>query len=127
VALAAAAAGAAQVIANDIDPVALHIARCNARVNDLPLACMEDDIAFEGVPPEVEVVVVADLFYERAVSQRLLSALIAARRHGVAVLVADARRPFAPSPRSEPLLVRTAPADRELEGVSRRRVRVYSL
>ncbi|MBD3314603.1 MAG: methyltransferase domain-containing protein [Chitinivibrionales bacterium] len=124
-ALAAAMAGAAKVIANDVDPIATRIAEHNAQANGIHLDFSNRDFTCGEIPAGVDVVLVADLFYERTVSHRLLRALRAARQRGVRVLVADGQRPFAPVPTGEPLWVRKAPTDRELEGVAERTVRIF--
>ena len=62
--LAAARAGATRVTANDTDPVALHLAHCNARANGLTLTLEARDLSQGGADLQAEVILVGDLFYE---------------------------------------------------------------
>jgi predicted nicotinamide N-methyase len=126
VAMAAVRAGAKDVEANDIDVAALEVARRNAAANGVSLRTTEQD--YSAVPlPAVEVVLVADLFYERRGSERMLERLRAAAAGGTAVYVADGGRAFAP--RDEGIVVRTetVAVDADLEGVASRTVRVIRL
>jgi predicted nicotinamide N-methyase len=72
-------------------------------------------------------VLVADLFYERGASARLLAQLVAARERGAEVIVADGGRPFAPRAGVDPILEAQVPVDFGLEGVASRTVRVFRL
>lgn len=124
--LAAALAGAADVEANDIDAVALHVAGRNARASGVALRTTAVD--YTAAPlPDLDVVLVADLFYERAVSERLLARLRAAAAAGVEVHVADGGRPFAPGPRGVCLREETVEVDPDLEGLPSRVVRLFRL
>jgi len=125
--IAAALAGAAQVTANDTDPVALHVARRNAAANGVTLTIDSRDVTTTGMDSDAEVVLVADLFYERAPAARLLTCLREAVAKGVCVLVADAGRPFAPHTGAEVLAVETVPVDDDLEGTARRTVHILRL
>jgi len=62
VAIAAALAGAAEVIACDIDPLALAATRCNARLSGVSLTLADD---FEQVSGHLDLIVVADVLYDR--------------------------------------------------------------
>lgn len=95
--IAAAHAGAARVIAHDIDPVALAIAAKNATANAVAL-CLEGAPLLRGpCPTGVTCILVGDLFYERAEAIALWAWLCAAHQRGIQVLIADASRPFAPT------------------------------
>lgn len=63
VAIAAALAGAAEVIACDIDPLALVASGLNADLNDVPLQLCADYFA---VPGELDLILVADVLYDAA-------------------------------------------------------------
>ena len=125
--LAAALAGAALVTANDIDPVALYVARRNAEANGLELAFDAHDLTQDAAALQADAILVGDLFYERGPARRLLEVLRACVARGVLVLVADAGRPFAPQTGTEVLAVATVPVTADLEGVSSRSVRVQRL
>ena len=125
--IAAARAGAALVVANDVDPAALRVAARNAAANGVELSPCGDDLLAAGaasLDALSDVVLVADFFYQRAVSARLTARL---RGYRGVVLVADAGRPFVPEGRHEVLAAREVPVDREVEGVDARTVRVLEL
>lgn len=63
VAIAAARAGAAEVIACDIDPLALAATRVNAALNDVSLTLAED---FHAVQGHLDMIIVADVLYDPA-------------------------------------------------------------
>lgn len=62
VAIAAAKAGAAEVIACDIDPAARTATEANAQLNDVALTLSDD---FDNVRGDVDVIVAADVLYDR--------------------------------------------------------------
>jgi predicted nicotinamide N-methyase len=62
VAIAAAKAGAGEVIACDIDPLALEATRFNAAANDVALTLSSD---FDAVSGPIDLVLVADVLYDR--------------------------------------------------------------
>lgn len=95
VAIAAARAGAADVLALDRDPFAEVAVSLNAARNDARVAFRGGDALGEELPG-VEVVLAGDVFYERGLAEgaRRWFAALAAR--GVRVLVGDACRNYAP-------------------------------
>ena len=95
--IAALYAGAARVVAQDIDPVALAIAAQNARANTVELLLQGTPLLHAPCPPSITCILVGDLFYERAAVSALWAWLRTAHRQGVRVLIADASRPFAPT------------------------------
>jgi len=62
VAIAAAKAGAAEVIACDIDPVAQAATRENAELNNVELVISDD---FDNIDGHVDIIIVADVLYDR--------------------------------------------------------------
>ena len=62
VAVAAALAGAREVIACDIDPLALEATRLNAELNGVTLQYADDFFAVQG---EIDMIIVADVLYDR--------------------------------------------------------------
>lgn len=84
VAIAAAKAGAAEVIACDIDPVARCATRENAALNQVELTISDD---FEHIEGEVDIIIVADVLYDRD-NFPWLSKFTARARD---VLIADSR------------------------------------
>lgn len=125
--IAAALAGARRVVANDIDPVALHLARLNAAANGVGLVFDGRDLSVEGFPPDTDLILVVEMFYEKAPSERFLPLLLEARKRGVRVVLADGERSFAPKEGIEVLAERTVDVHDELEGRPRRHVRLLEL
>ncbi|HXY38910.1 MAG TPA: 50S ribosomal protein L11 methyltransferase [Vicinamibacteria bacterium] len=127
VAIAAALAGAGSVEANDLDPVGLDIAARNAHANGVSLRSTTTDYSSAARLPGCDLVLAADLFYERTASARLLDRLRSARHAGTEVVLADAGRPFAPAAGVELIRSETLAVDVGLEGVATRTVRVVRL
>ena len=83
-AIAAARAGAAQVVACDLDPLALAACRANAALNGVKLE-YSDDLFSE--PRDYDLAIVADVLYDRS-NLPLLDRVL---EHAHEVLVADSR------------------------------------
>lgn len=62
VAVAAAMAGAGEVVACDIDPLAIEATRINAQLNGVELVPSEDYFAVTG---DIDLIIVADVLYDR--------------------------------------------------------------
>ncbi|GAA5315639.1 MAG: 50S ribosomal protein L11 methyltransferase [Candidatus Pelagadaptatus aseana] len=62
VAIAASKAGASEVVACDIDPLAILATRENARINDVDLVISED---FDQIEGHIDIIIVADVLYDR--------------------------------------------------------------
>jgi predicted nicotinamide N-methyase len=122
--IAAALAGAREVLANDIDPVAIHLARLNAAANDVKLVFDQQDLSVLGLPESAQLILVADMFYEKAPSERFIPLLARARRRGVRVVLADGGRSFAPKDGVEVLAEQVVAVHDELEGRPERLVRL---
>ncbi|MDR7228976.1 putative nicotinamide N-methyase [Caulobacter sp. BE264] len=88
VAIAAALAGAADVMAVDVDPCAVAAARLNAQANGVAVRCLRTDL-LEGEPPEVDLVLVGDLFYAPDLATRTEAFLRRCRAAGLMVLIGD--------------------------------------
>jgi predicted nicotinamide N-methyase len=125
--LAAAKAGAASVIANDIDPAALAMAERNAALNGLDLSSKCENLLSRPPDPEWNLVLVADLFYEKSVAGPMLDWLRQAQSQGSRVLIADACRPFAPQTGIRVLAEESYATDVDLEGSAERKVRLLEL
>lgn len=98
VGLAAAKAGATSVTSADIDPMAITAIGLNAALNDVALTVEETDL-LDGPPPESDLVLVGDLFYEQATAVRLVPWLGRCRAAGLRVLVGDPSRTYLPRAR----------------------------
>lgn len=126
VALAARRAGAAHVLAADVDPVAVAAVGCNAALNGLDVEAVVADLT-TGPPPAVDVVLAGDVCYDRDMTAAVLPWLRAAAAAGARVLLGDPGRHYLPREGLELLAEHDVATTRDLEGAASRRVRVYSL
>jgi len=94
-AMAAARAGAASVLVNDIDGLSLVAACLNAEANDLSFDVSAEDwlVGPEGAPV-ADVVIAGDVCYEREMSARALAWLRSHARLGRLVLLGDPGRNY---------------------------------
>lgn len=113
-AIAAAICQARSVLAADIDAVALAACDLNATANEVHLEITRDDL-LAAPPAPVDVVLVGDLFYERALADRVMVYIEAARAAGARVLIGDPQRSYFPRNRFTQLAVYAVPVTRELE------------
>lgn len=98
VAIAAALAGAGGVKAVDIDPYAVAAARMNAAANGVAVEVTLADITRDD-PPEVDQMLVGDLFYDPELALRVTVYLERCVAAGIAVLIGDPFRAFLPTER----------------------------
>lgn len=126
-ALAAARAGAREVVANDQDPWALATAGLAAERQGLRLTPLLADLTAEPASVDgFDVVLCGDLAYEKRVAPRIRALLDRARDRGARVLVADAGRAYFDPTGLTLLAEYTLPVPRDLEGVDERTARVYT-
>jgi predicted nicotinamide N-methyase len=93
--MAAAKAGAAAVVANDIDELSLIAARLNAEANGLAVDTSSADwLAGADGDPEADVVIAGDVCYEREMSVRALAWLRGHAARGRLVLLGDPGRNY---------------------------------
>lgn len=126
VALAARLAGAAHVLACDIDPFACAAATLNARAMGLDIeVCGEDLLSAD--PPEADIVVCGDVFYERPLADRALAWFGRTRDRGTQVLIGDPGRSYLPRGRLQRLMDYSVPVTRELEDAEIKHTTVWRL
>ncbi|WFE52778.1 50S ribosomal protein L11 methyltransferase [Micromonospora sp. WMMD1155] len=123
VAIAAALAGATQVIANDIDPYAVAAVTLNARANQVAVDAVGDDL-LDRVDAEADLVVAGDVFYDRAMADRVLPFLERIAATGADVLVGDPGREHLPADRLTVLADYPVPTTEPSVDPSPRRVQV---
>jgi len=100
VAIAAAKAGAATVTAYDIDPLAAAAITMNADVNGAAVLAVCADILDEDDPSSgIDVMLVADAFYERDLADRVMRFLERGHARGADVLAGDFGRAYLPRDR----------------------------
>ena len=124
--LAARRAGAAVVTAVDVDPLAVAAARVNAAANGMDLDVLQADV-LGTAPPDVDVVLAGDVFYDADAAPRFERWLRAAAAAGTRVLVGDPGRHYLPRTGLVPLSAHDVPTTRDLEGVRVKQVRVFAL
>ena len=122
VGLAAAKAGAANVLAADIDAFACAAITLNAQANDLRIATTEKNLI--GTAPDWDVILVGDLFYERPLAEGLVAWL---RPLGKMVLLGDPGRTYFPRQGVENLATYNVQTTRDLEDCEIRETGVYRL
>ena len=120
------ASGAASVAACDIDSNAVAAIGINASANDAAVSSRAFDLADGGVR-EAEVVLAADVFYQRELAELALRFLRAAAGSGADVLVADPGRAFLPAAALTSLTSYRVPVLSVLEDVPVKNVTVYRL
>ena len=123
-AIAAAKAGAASVLAADIDPMALAAIALNAAANGVAIATTADDL-LASRPALFDVVLVGDLYYERQLADRVSAFIDAAAAAGALVLIGDPQRNYFPKGRFEVAAEYAVPVTRELEDAEIKRTSVW--
>jgi predicted nicotinamide N-methyase len=129
VAIAAAKAGAAPVIAADIDAFTEAAIALNAEANDVYVEIITQDLLDRPVPdtPRYDVILVGDLFYERDTAARALAFLDRNVAAGSRVLIGDPGRTYLPKDRLTRLAEYSVPVTRELEDMEIKRTSVWEL
>jgi len=122
VGLAAAKAGAADVLAADIDAFACAAIALNAQANNLRIATTQDNLI--GGPATWDVILVGDLFYERPLAEGLMAWL---RPQGILTLLGDPGRTYFPKDGVEKLATYNVQTTRDLEDREIRETSVYRL
>jgi predicted nicotinamide N-methyase len=123
--LAAMKAGAAQASGADIDPFCGAAVALNARANGVEMAFMQADL-LDGPPPDAEVVLAGDLFYERPLAERAFAWLRRAHEAGARVLLGDPGRSYFDRTGLVQLADYRVPTTRELEDSEVKRTGVWS-
>ena len=124
-AIAAAKAGAAHVLATEIDPFAIAAIGLNAAVNGVSVeATLEDMI---GRDKGWDTVLAGDVCYEREMAARVFAWLRALAGRGALVLMGDPGRNYLPSSHLVELAVYDVQTTRELEDREVRRTKVWQI
>jgi predicted nicotinamide N-methyase len=126
VAVAAALAGAASVRAVEVDPLAVAAIELNAAVNGVTVDTDLADV-LDGDAGDAQVVLAGDVFYSRAMADRMLGFLRRAARGGARVLVGDPERAFLPRALFQPLATMAVPVTQALESADVKESTVWEL
>ncbi|MGD0866326.1 MAG: 50S ribosomal protein L11 methyltransferase [Rhizomicrobium sp.] len=123
VAIAAAKAGAADILAADIDAFACAAIALNAIANGVVLRVTHNDVI--GMPCTWDTILVGDMCYERPLAERLLAWLGDCARDGATVLLGDPGRSYFPKSGVEKLGTYNVQTTRDLEDREIRETSVY--
>ncbi|MFN9927395.1 MAG: class I SAM-dependent methyltransferase [Phenylobacterium sp.] len=127
VALAAARAGAARVLAADIDPFCGAALALNAEANGLAADFTDSDLLDAPAPAWAEVILAGDICYEKPLADRVMAWLGEARSQGATVLIGDPGRSYFPRTGLTKLAEYQVPTPRELEDQEVKRTAVWAL
>ncbi|MBO9706840.1 MAG: methyltransferase [Caulobacter sp.] len=126
VAIAAMKAGAAGVLAADIDVFCEAAISLNAEANGV-VAGFTDVNLLDAPPPPAEVILAGDICYERPMAQAVMAWLAQGRAAGATVLIGDPGRTYFPKDGLVKLAEYQVPTTRELEDMAVKRTSVWTL
>jgi predicted nicotinamide N-methyase len=125
VAIAAMKAGAAAVLACDIDPICRAAIAVNAEANGVAVETTIENL-LDRPPPAVDVILAGDICYEKTVAGRVVAWLEAARAAGIRVLIGDPGRTYFPKTGLQKLAQYEVRTTRELEDLEIKRTGVWT-
>ena len=113
--IAAAMAGAAEVIANDIDAMAVAAAQTNAALNGMTLIPSTENYLDRDTPSGCDVILAGDIFYEQSPAVEIEAFLRREAAGGAVVLIGDPGRKYLPMKNLEAVIRYEVPTSLELE------------
>jgi predicted nicotinamide N-methyase len=122
--IAAAKAGARKVTANDVDPIALAIARQNSAQNRVNLHFDSENRIETGSIGQAQLLLCSDFFYAKVESLSLAGLLDSLREQSVMILIGDSGRAFVPKSYRDVLWEESVDVHSDLEGREKREVRI---
>ncbi|WP_342165083.1 methyltransferase [Methylobacterium sp. SD21] len=126
-AIAACLAGAGHVIASDLDAFAVAAIRLNAAQNGVSERIAPTPANLIGAAFDADIVLAADVFYERDLAATVTDWLAGLQREGRTVLIGDPGRTYLPKDRLTCLATYTVPVMRSLEDAEVKRSHVWRL
>ena len=123
VAIAAVKAGARAVTAVDIDPFCAAAIALNAALNGVTVTF--DAADYIGLPCAADVLLAGDVFYDRALAERLIPWLDDLAANGTDIMIGDPGRAYLPRHRLDELAVYDVPVARALEDAEIKRTTVW--
>ena len=126
VGIAAAKAGAASILSADIDLFSVAAIKANADINDVILQVTSEDLLSQAVP-DVDVILIGDLFYEKNVAQRCIAWAQQAKAKGIDVLIGDPGRSYLPKEQLVKVAEYSVPVSRDLEDAEIKQTAVWRL
>jgi predicted nicotinamide N-methyase len=127
VAIAAARAGAARVLAADIDGYCGEALALNARANGVVVGFTDVDLLDAPSPAWADVILAGDICYEKPLAERVLAWLAQARHAGATVLIGDPGRSYFPRTGLTLLAEYQVETTRELEDMAVKRTCVWAV
>jgi len=127
VGIAAMKAGAASVLAADIDVFCGAALALNAEANGVACDYTDQDLLDAPPPAWAEVILAGDICYEKPLADRVLAWLGAARAAGATVLIGDPGRSYFPRQGLDKLAEYQVPTTRELEDLEVKKTAVWAL
>ena len=125
-AIASMHAGAVEATGADIDAFATTAIELNARANGRRVTVVRRDVLDEE-PPDVDVILAGDCWYDARLAGRVLPWLRRARDRGIDVLVGDPGRRYLPTDELVELASYEVRTTTELEDLERKQGHVYAL
>lgn len=125
-AIAALRAGASTATGADIDPFAVASIELNAHANGGRVTAVRRDVLDEE-PPDVDVVLAGDCWYDARLAERVLPWLRRARARGIDVLLGDPGRRYLPTDELVELARYEVRTTTELEDLDLKDARVYGM
>ncbi|ACG76945.1 ribosomal protein L11 methyltransferase [Phenylobacterium zucineum HLK1] len=127
VAIAAMKAGAADVLAADVDPFCGAALDLNAEANGVACAFTDADLLDAPPPAWAQVILAGDICYEKPLAARVIAWLGEARANGATVLIGDPGRSYFPREGLDKLAEYQVPTTRELEDMEVKKTAVWAL
>jgi predicted nicotinamide N-methyase len=127
VGIAAMKAGAAHVMAADIDPFCGAALTLNAAANGVACDYTDKDLLGAPAPADATVILAGDICYEKPLAASVMAWLAAARARGATVLIGDPGRAYFPREGLEKLAEYQVPTTRELEDLEVKKTAVWTL
>lgn len=113
--IAAAIAGAREVIANDIDPIAIAAAGINATLNSVTLTPSTENYLDRESATGCDVILAGDIFYEQSPAVEIEAFLRREATSGALVLIGDPGRKYLPLENLQQIARYEVPTSLELE------------
>ncbi len=126
VGIAAMKAGAASVLAADIDVFCGAALALNAAANGVEIAFTDQDL-LDAPPPPADVILAGDICYEKPLAEKVMAWLAAGRAAGATVLIGDPGRSYFPREGLTKLAEYQVPTTRELDDQEVKKTAVWTL